>query len=457
MSRDVAQRQPVQPRNRQPTGRPGWPRILLSGAEGTWKSGTAAMLSAHPDLAPMFWLEVGLGEQTADEYGRLPGVNYRIIDHNGRWDDMIGQLDAHWHLAKAAEEARTAPHPLAIDSMTAIDTMLKEMGDDRARKREAQKIARRSGDTTIPWNADYDAQMSPDLWNLIRKRHRNLMRYVLTWPGPVVLTARERMATVFDGEKPTGQKDWTLEARKDLPFDVTAWFRLHGHGRAEVMKLRSVKAPQYAKELDGPTPRISDLSLGTVVFDWIGCEAGTSRAARTIVPDADVDMPDEVDEVAPQEQNPRREQRDQPRQDRPQQRSQAPAPQREQQPTPDRPAPPTVDEQRDQAQAAVDTILASTTLNEAASAHKRAQGSKIHSYDVAPLLADCPDVIEALGLTGRNQVPLLKFAAEFRTYLHKHGRSPLHAAEPTGEHVAVTPPVAAGAGHAAAPVDAIPA
>ncbi|MEV1295173.1 hypothetical protein [Pseudonocardia sp. NPDC049635] len=419
VSRDASPPPPAQPRRRKPTGRPGWPRILLSGPEGSWKSGTAAMLSAHPALGLMFWLEVGLGEQTADEYGRLPGVNYEIIDHNGRWDDMLGQLDAHWRLAKAAEESNEPPHPLAVDSMTAIDQMLKEMGDDRSRRREAAKIAKRSGNTSIPWSADYDAQMSPDLWNLIRKRHRNFMRYVLTWPGPVVLTARERMATVFDGEKPTGQKDWTLEARKDLPFDVTAWFRLHGHGRAEVMKLRSVAAPQYAKELEAPAPRIGDLNLGTVVFDWIGCEAGTSRAPRTIVPDADVDMPDEVDEIGAPEHDGGR---DVPRGPRP-----ASTPRGDGRPPQQRPEPSRIpdDELRDTAIKGVTLILGARSAGEAAANREHARKSKAAGYDVLGLLDGRDVTLENLGLAGRNKVFLAKLGAEVAAYWEQHGRSPV--------------------------------
>jgi hypothetical protein len=96
-------------RTRRPTGKPGWPRVLVTGAEGCWKSGTAALLSADERIGRMFWLEVGDGETTADEYGALPGVDYEILDHDGTWLDIYNQVSAAWDVAKAAEEAGEPP------------------------------------------------------------------------------------------------------------------------------------------------------------------------------------------------------------------------------------------------------------------------------------------------------------------------------------------------------------
>ena len=400
----------TQLRTRKPTGRPGWPRILLSGAEGTWKSGTAALLSADDRLGTMFWVEIGLGEQTADEYGSLPGVDYEIVDHDGTWLDMYQQLGAAWQVAKDAEEAGEPPRPLTIDAMSGIHAMLMELGDNRARKRAAAKIAKSNGNSAVVWSADYESNMSSDLWNLIRKRHGQLMKYILTWPGPVVLISRERMATVFENDKPTTQKDWTLECRKDLPSDVTAWVRLFGGGRAEILKLRSALSAQKV-ELDDRNPRVGDFSLATLVFDWVGCEAGVSRAARTVVPDADQDMPDEVDEVAPPQEQGR--QRDGARRSGP--------------PSATQPGPSTAPENelRELAIKGVSLILGADSAEAAVANREHSRKSKAAGYDVAPLLDGREVTIDNLGLAGRNKVFLAKLGAEVAAYWEQHGRSPV--------------------------------
>jgi hypothetical protein len=151
----------------------------------------------------------------------------------------------------------------------------------------------------VAWSADYEATITPDLWGLIKKRHGQLMAKFLTWPGPVVLISRERVATVFEGGQPTSKKDWTLECKKDLPSQVTAWVRLEGGGVARVVKLRSAKASVSVMPDQDRARKVSDFSLATLIFDWVGCEVGVSRAARMNVLDADQDMPDEVTEVQP--------------------------------------------------------------------------------------------------------------------------------------------------------------
>jgi hypothetical protein len=280
-------------RTRKPTGKPGWPRILVSGEQGAWKSGTAAMLSADERLGEMFWLEVGDGETTADEYGALPGVRYTIIDHDGTWLDIYNQLAAAWDVAKAAEEAGEPPIPLTIDAMSGIWSMLMDLGDTRARRKAAKQLADQRRDAEVAWSADYDATMTADLWGLVKKRHGQLMGKILTWPGPVVLISRERMATVFENGNPTSRKDWSLECKKDLPSQVTAWVRTEGGGIAQILKLRSARAA-VSVELSERARRVSDFSLSKLIFDWVGCEVGVSRAAHVVHLDADQDMPDEV-------------------------------------------------------------------------------------------------------------------------------------------------------------------
>jgi hypothetical protein len=402
------------PRTRQPTGKPGWPRILLSGAEGTWKSGTAALLSADDRLGEMFWLEVGDGETTADEYGSLPGVRYTILDHDGTWLDIYNQLDAAWHVAKEAEEQGQPPMPLAIDAMSGIWSMLMELGDVRAREKAAREFAKDHKDTAVAWSADYEATMTPDLWGLVRKRHNQLMTKILTWPGPVVLISREKVATVFENGQPTKQKDWSLECNKNLPGQITAWVRLEGNGVGRIRKLRSAKLAT-AVDLNERDRRVSDFSLSTLIFDWVGCEVGVSRAARVVKLDANQDMPDEVTIVGDG------------------------APQRPAQLTPDELA-----ERRARARKVVQWALESGDVDTAAQRATALMNHRAKDSDILPVLSE--EERELLGVSGPDvaRLTLAELGPKIVDYVSDHKCSVLAPldepvapdAEPTAEPAA---------------------
>lgn len=294
----------TQLKTRQPTGRPGWPRILLSGEEGARKSWTLAELSADDRIGTMLWLEIGAGESTADEYGAIPGVKYQIIDHDGTWADIYTQLSAGWDVAKAAEDNGDLPVALAVDSMSGVWQMLVAWGDLVARRREATKLEKRNQKSDKVYSPDFQAQMHPDIWNLVNRRWGQFMSKVLTWPGPVGMTAREKLITAFDDRgtpDPRKPKEWSLETQKGLGFQSTVWLRLTRAGRPEIVKLRSVREGVNPGQ-DGPQKMRGDkLSLAAVVFDVIGCEVGVSRAAQHRELNADQTMPGE-ETPAPEEQ-----------------------------------------------------------------------------------------------------------------------------------------------------------
>lgn len=280
----------VEARNHTPSGAPSWPRVLLSGPPGSWKSGTAALLSADPRITGMHWLEIGDGENTADEYGAIPGVKYSIIDHDGSFLDIYNQVAAHYYLALEAEE-RGEVIALVMDSASGLNDMLTEMGDTKAREKKIDQSSKRDARATF-WSVEYDATITPELRALIKKRDKQLWRIVHNWPGPVVLLSAERMAAVFENGQPNGKQDWWLECRKDLPSKVTAHVRLAGSDPATVVKLRSAK--QMIRS-DAQTPFTVDrFAVADLVFDWVGCEAGVSRAPMDREYDATAPMPDEV-------------------------------------------------------------------------------------------------------------------------------------------------------------------
>ena len=280
------------PKNRKPTGKPSWSRILLSGDAGGRKSWAAAELSADERIGGMFWLEVGDGEDTADEYGLIPGVKYDIIEHDGTWKEIYEQLSEHWVLAKKAEEAGGLRIALTVDAMSGIHSMLQSMLDTRARRKLANQLEGKGENPDLAWSSEREVTITPDLWNLARKRHEQFMSKVLTWPGPVVLISREKVATVFDAAgNLTKQKDWTLECRKDLHKQCTAWIRMNPGEVPLVKKLRSAKHGIMPDEDRAIARR--DFTCANLIFDWVGCEPRESRAPAFHELDADQNMPDE--------------------------------------------------------------------------------------------------------------------------------------------------------------------
>lgn len=279
-------------KNHKPSGKPSWPRLLLSGENGARKSWIAAELSADERIGGMYWLEVGDGEVTAEEYGAIPNADYAVIEHDGTWLDIYEQLCAHWDLAKAAETAGELPVALTVDAMSGVQSMLADLGDTRARRKLANQLREKGKNPDMAWSSECEVTITPDLWNLIKKRHAQFMSKVLTWPGPVVMTSRERVATVFDtAGNPTSKKDWTLECRKDLPSQCTAWVRLTRGNPPMVIKLRSVRHGVMPDEDSAVARR--DFSCAKLIFDWVGCESGVSRAPESRQLNADQAMPDE--------------------------------------------------------------------------------------------------------------------------------------------------------------------
>ena len=293
---------------RKPTGTAPWPRILLSGEEGARKSWSAAELSADDRIGGMVWLEIGAGETTADEYGAIPGVKYQIIDHDGTWLDIYTQLCDAWDYAKEIADRGEPPIALTVDSMSGVWSMLCDFVDLRARRREAKKLERAGKNPQIAFSPEAEVTISPDLWNLANRRHRQFMAKVLTWPGPSIVTAREKQVTAFDEKgspDPKKPKEWTLEAQKGLGFDCSAWVRMTREGHPEVVKLRSVRnGIQPGADRARKRP---DFSVARLVFEWVGCESGVTRAPEVRELNADQVMPDE--EPPPAAEAPREQQR----------------------------------------------------------------------------------------------------------------------------------------------------
>lgn len=254
-------------RARKPTGIVPWPLILIEGAEKAGKSWAAAELSASPKVGQTYWID--LSEGAADEYGAVPGARYLVIEHDGSWAEIIGQVAAIRSEAARAAAAGEPPVVLVIDSMTAEWDLLKGIADAKARRRLARK-----GRAVSP---DEEPQISMDIWNDVNGKHRRLMTALMTFPGIVVMTARGKEVAALDGAgRPVeGSKEYKIEGQKNLGYDATVWVRVSRDHAPMVIGARSVHAG-VQPGVDKPRA-VPGLTLEKVIFDILRCNPETAH------------------------------------------------------------------------------------------------------------------------------------------------------------------------------------
>lgn len=252
-------------RTRKPTGIPPWPLVLIEGPEKSGKSWAAAQFTASDKLGQCYWID--LGEGSADEYAAIPGADYLIVEHDGSWFDIVGQVT---EIHRAAAES-DKPVVLIIDSMTAEWELLKDWASMRARESKfAQKRLRE----------DPNAEIKPsmNLWNDAGDRHHQLMRLLMTFPGIVVMTARGKDVAALDGDgKPIpNAREYRVEGHKFLPYDASVWVRLSRDEPPTVIGCRSVHSG-IRPGVDQPQ-RYPDFSLEHLIFEVLKIDPTTAKA-----------------------------------------------------------------------------------------------------------------------------------------------------------------------------------
>lgn len=253
-------------KTRQPTGAVPWPLILVEGGEKSGKSWSVAELSASDKVGRTLWLD--LGEGAGDEYGAIPGARYELIEHDGTWLGIMGQVVAARDEARRALDAGEKPVVLAIDSMTSEWDMLKEWVDGKARNRKANRDA-------LARDPEAEVKVTTDLWNLATGRHKDLMRVLMRFPGIVVMTARGADQVAMENGQPTKNRTWKVEGQKTLAFDATVWVRLSRSEHPRIIGARSVHAGIVPGE-DKPK-MVPELKLETLVFDILKCDPKTAH------------------------------------------------------------------------------------------------------------------------------------------------------------------------------------
>lgn len=251
-------------KTRQPTGIPPWPLVLIEGPEKSGKTWAAAQFTASEKIGQAYWID--LAEGTADEYAAIPGAKYLIVEHDGSWQDIIGQV------SEIRGEAAKSDKPvvLVIDSMTAEWELLKDWTSTRALE---SKFARKK----LAEDPNAEVKPSMNLWNDASARHYVLMRMLMRFPGIVIMTARgkETAALDADGRPIEKAKDYRVEGHKQLPYDASVWIRLSRDDHPQVIGCRSVKAG-IQPGVDKPIKR-PDLTIEQVVFDVLGLDPGQAK------------------------------------------------------------------------------------------------------------------------------------------------------------------------------------
>jgi hypothetical protein len=206
----------------------------------THNSFEAARLTGDERIGGSYWLQVGR-ETTADEYGAVDGARYEIIGHDGSWRDMYAALEqshGEAHQLVKADDYDGRPPLLVVDSMTGVWEHLSRWAESRA-------LLANSNVVKLLQDPHADIDIGALLWNAANRRHKAWMTLCLTWPGPVVLLARGKMSMAVNER--TGNLDhkapkvYTVNAQKDLPFEVTMHLRLDVKEHPEILGYRHPK------------------------------------------------------------------------------------------------------------------------------------------------------------------------------------------------------------------------
>ncbi|WP_020393433.1 hypothetical protein [Kribbella catacumbae] len=204
-------------KTRKPTGKPGWPFILLAGAEKSGKSWAWAEFSASNLVGRTY--VVPIGEVTVDEYGAIPGADFDIVEHDGSYNSIINGVWA----ASRQDRVDGKPNCIVVDSGTQVWDLLGTEQQSVSIRREKEK-AKRFGNRARPSKPSEEGGpvITMDQWNVAKSRWYKLVDLLRKHDGPVIITTRLEEVTVLDKNgKPTTDKTMKVRAEKNLPFDAT--------------------------------------------------------------------------------------------------------------------------------------------------------------------------------------------------------------------------------------------
>jgi len=206
-----------------------WPVVLLSGPSGSGKTHNLAAFSSDRRIAGAFLVE--WGEADADIYVASGAPQLHVIDHDGSWPDILGQIAAASAASRSSLDEYGMPYALFIDSISSPWTQVMAWAHDRPRRSMRGQAVLAS---------DPDSALEPGFsgWQEANDRHAELMDAVMSFPGPVVLSARGREAIDVDQSSgtPTGRMIYKTEGHKGLEHLASVVVRLRNGAPALVVK-----------------------------------------------------------------------------------------------------------------------------------------------------------------------------------------------------------------------------
>jgi hypothetical protein len=214
-------------KTRNPTGKPSWPILLLAGVEKSGKTYAAAEASASDLIGNTYW--IGVGEDDPDEYGAIEGARFQIVEHAGTYRAILAAVTE----AAAQPQVDGKPNLLVLDSGGRVWALLSDQAQETANER-----AKRKGRNV----SDDGAQITMDLWNDAKQRWGHILDALRSHNGPVIITARLDQVAVMDADgKPTKDKQWKVQAEKNVPFEVGMIVEIRAFGEAYLTGVRSLK------------------------------------------------------------------------------------------------------------------------------------------------------------------------------------------------------------------------
>jgi hypothetical protein len=259
-------------RTHAPTGRIPWPLILLEGQEKSGRSWSIAEFSKSDRIGTLYWID--LNEGAAEEYGAIPGANYQVVEMDtGDYHELLHVLELLHKEASRARDAGEKPVALGIDSGTAIWAGLKDWASSRARSSSR-------GQSLLRKDPHAEVKISTTHWNDAASRWRKIQTLLATFPGPVIITARGKEVAVIgpDGNPVEGQREWSVDCHKELPYTATAWVRMQRTTPPIVIGARSVHAG-IKPGADDPKP-ITDPRAEGRLLEWLIFDLLRVDAAR---------------------------------------------------------------------------------------------------------------------------------------------------------------------------------
>jgi hypothetical protein len=216
------------PTERQPTGIPAAPLIMVSGFAKSGKSLTSYKLADSPRIERC-WV-VDLGEGSADEYGGDEGdPPYTILNWGGFFSTLKDTIA--WCIAqKPADERLNA---VILDSGTELWDDLKKRANTRARGSAKNKKA-------LENDPDFEVDVSMPYWNDAKSTWAEILMPLKMCPHVVgvVLARSDEVAEVVGGQ-PTKNKIISYQVEKTTQGLVTAHITVDMDHKARLVEVRS--------------------------------------------------------------------------------------------------------------------------------------------------------------------------------------------------------------------------